>query len=284
MNVENAFTEVLTQIYRVVSKKALDIGDDPAAPSTLVAKMMSLLSRSLGAVHPKFVMTMKRSVKVLPVSRGDGIYQKGMDMALSKLNNGGWVHIFPEGSRSKDGGKTIAPAKRGVGRLVMDADSLPVVIPFVHTGMQDIMPVGKRIPRAGKRVIVVVGDPINFDDLIIDNRDDTQHISRAEPSDFQGPPKQAKLELHLEPEQAKPELLLEQGVAQSAVICSDAGVPHWFRHHMNPSELMGFAARGLLKNGRAMEEGYREFQVSDNRLQRTCFGDLKVFQDGALLH
>jgi len=32
MNVEDAFTEVLTQIYRVVSKKALDIGDDPAAP------------------------------------------------------------------------------------------------------------------------------------------------------------------------------------------------------------------------------------------------------------
>ena len=38
-------------------------------------------------------------------------------MALSKLNSGGWVHIFPEGSRSRDGGKTIAPAKRGVGRL-----------------------------------------------------------------------------------------------------------------------------------------------------------------------
>jgi len=71
--------------------------------------------------------TFFRSVKVLPVSRGDGIYQKGMDMALSKLNSGGWVHIFPEGSRSRDGGKTIAPAKRGVGRLVMDADSLPVV-------------------------------------------------------------------------------------------------------------------------------------------------------------
>ncbi|CAN6336803.1 unnamed protein product, partial [Urochloa humidicola] len=32
MNVEDAFTEVLTQIYRVVSKKALDIDDDPAAP------------------------------------------------------------------------------------------------------------------------------------------------------------------------------------------------------------------------------------------------------------
>jgi len=44
-------------------------------------------------------------------------FVQGMDMALSKLNSGGWVHIFPEGSRSRDGGKTIAPAKRGVGRL-----------------------------------------------------------------------------------------------------------------------------------------------------------------------
>ncbi|GMY24242.1 ras-related protein RABA1f-like [Fagus crenata] len=31
LNVENAFTEVLAQIYRVVSRKALDIGDDPSA-------------------------------------------------------------------------------------------------------------------------------------------------------------------------------------------------------------------------------------------------------------
>ncbi|XP_020599754.1 ras-related protein RABA1f-like [Phalaenopsis equestris] len=32
MNVEIAFTEVLSQIYRVVSRKALDVGDDPSAP------------------------------------------------------------------------------------------------------------------------------------------------------------------------------------------------------------------------------------------------------------
>ncbi|KAJ8471131.1 hypothetical protein OPV22_025474 [Ensete ventricosum] len=30
LNVENAFTEVLSQIYRVTSKKALDVGDDTA--------------------------------------------------------------------------------------------------------------------------------------------------------------------------------------------------------------------------------------------------------------
>ncbi|CAA7399904.1 unnamed protein product [Spirodela intermedia] len=103
--------------------------------------------------------------KVLPVSRGDGVYQKGMDMALSKLNNGGWVHIFPEGSRSRDGGRTMASSKRGVGRLVMDADNTPIVIPLVHTGMQEIMPIGSCLPRIGKRVTVLVGDPITFEDL-----------------------------------------------------------------------------------------------------------------------
>ncbi|PNY03907.1 tafazzin [Trifolium pratense] len=107
-----------------------------------------------------------RSVKVLPVSRGDGIYQEGMDMALSKLNNGGWVHIFPEGSRSRDGGKTMGSCKRGVARFVLDGDSIPIVIPFVHTGMQEIMPIGASIPRIGKMVTVIVGDPIKFDDII----------------------------------------------------------------------------------------------------------------------
>ncbi|KAM3378072.1 tafazzin [Capsicum galapagoense] len=107
-----------------------------------------------------------KHVKVLPVSRGDGIYQKGMDMAISKLNRGGWVHIFPEGSRSRDGGKTMGSIKRGIGRLVLDADNVPIVVPFVHTGMQDIMPVGAKLPRIGKTVTVLVGDPIEFDDLL----------------------------------------------------------------------------------------------------------------------
>nr|GLL37326.1 tafazzin isoform X1 [Ipomoea trifida] len=118
-----------------------------------------------------------KSVKVLPVSRGDGIYQKGMDMAISKLNRGGWVHIFPEGSRSRDGGKTMGSAKRGIGRLILDADCIPIVVPFVHTGMQEIMPIGAKFPRIGKTVTVLVGDPIEFDDLIA--AEGEQNISRG---------------------------------------------------------------------------------------------------------
>ncbi|KAG6427313.1 hypothetical protein SASPL_111555 [Salvia splendens] len=118
-----------------------------------------------------------KSVKVLPVSRGDGIYQKGMDLAISKLNRGGWVHIFPEGSRSRNGGKTMGSAKRGIGRLVLDADNTPIVVPFVHTGMQEVMPVGAMFPRVGKTVTVLVGDPISFDDLISGGED--KNMSRG---------------------------------------------------------------------------------------------------------
>ncbi|XP_010464077.1 PREDICTED: tafazzin-like [Camelina sativa] len=117
-----------------------------------------------------------RSVKVLPVSRGEGIYQQGMDIAISKLNNGGWVHIFPEGSRSRDGGKTMGSAKRGIGRLILDADTLPMVVPFVHTGMQDIMPVGASVPRLGKTVTVIIGDPIHFNDIL--GTEGAKHVSR----------------------------------------------------------------------------------------------------------
>lgn len=107
-----------------------------------------------------------RCVKVLPLARGSGVYQKGIDLAVEKLKEGDWVHIFPEGSRSRDGGKTVGGAKRGIGRLVLDAGKIPLVVPFVHSGMQEVMPIGSKFPSIKKKVIVLVGNPIKVDDLI----------------------------------------------------------------------------------------------------------------------
>lgn len=75
-----------------------------------------------------------------------------MESALAKLDRGEWVHLFPEGSRSRDGGKTIQPIKRGVGRLVAEARESPVVLPFVHLGMAGVIPRGAKIPAGGNDV------------------------------------------------------------------------------------------------------------------------------------
>ncbi|KAL2941037.1 Tafazzin [Bienertia sinuspersici] len=244
-----------------------------------------------------------RSVKVLPVSRGDGIYQKGLDLAVNKLNDGGWVHIFPEGSRSRDGGRTVGTAKRGVGRLVVDADKTPIVIPFVHTGMQEIIPIGASFPRIGKTVTVLIGDPVEFDDLL--NAEETELSSRGNLYDAVSTRVGERLkELKLQVDKLaveKPRQMKEyalQGIGRAAEILqqldwesfgmnshisyqddsefsklqrqnkevilshqedsvpenysmtqfSDGGIMSKIQSHINSTEFMGFAARGVLLN------------------------------------
>jgi monolysocardiolipin acyltransferase len=63
------------------------------------------------------------------------------------------VHIFPEGTRSRDG--QMGPVRKGVGRLVAScADARPVIVPFVHSGMQEVLPKGSLLPKANREVSV----------------------------------------------------------------------------------------------------------------------------------
>jgi monolysocardiolipin acyltransferase len=109
------------------------------------------------------------AAKVLPVQRGGGINQPGMMAAKERLVAGDWIHVFPEGTRSKDG-VTLGPIRKGVGSLVAAAAEAsstlpPLVVPFYHRGMNKVMPRGQVLPSVGHEVSVIVGEPIKMDDL-----------------------------------------------------------------------------------------------------------------------
>ena len=101
--------------------------------------------------------------RAAPIVRGGGIDQPGMRLLRDRLLAGDWVHMFPEGGRTRDPeGRMLADFKAGAGWLI--AETRPIALPFYHYGMHRVLPVGATRPRSGNRVRVVFGSPLDCDD------------------------------------------------------------------------------------------------------------------------
>lgn len=125
------------------------------------------------------------SGKALPIKRGAGIDHVFLEEFFKKVQDGKWVNIFPEakivqggylgGREDKAAREKIGRLKWGVGKLIARAEVPPVVVPIYHLGMDKILPQDEKmlrsmIPKTGQDVIAIVGDPIDFEDLLAQYR------------------------------------------------------------------------------------------------------------------
>ena len=100
-----------------------------------------------------------RSMKAIPLIRGRGVYQEGMNRLIQAVKEGGVLQIYPEGTRTRTG--EIGNGKEGVGRIVLESGA--PVIPMFHQGLEKILPIGNGIPSFGREIRVAIGQPLTFD-------------------------------------------------------------------------------------------------------------------------
>lgn len=137
--------------------------------------------------------------KVLPATRGAGVDQPSLSLLSHKLNRYRWVHVYPEGRtwqesghppRRADGrlclpgsdrcgpvGARLGPLKWGVGKLIAESETTPIVLPMFHTGMERVLPQEATnndllysVPRVGQRICVLFGREVEVTDLVREYR------------------------------------------------------------------------------------------------------------------
>ncbi|ODO10724.1 hypothetical protein I350_01321 [Cryptococcus amylolentus CBS 6273] len=105
--------------------------------------------------------------QVIETHRGGGIFQEAVDRAVQLLQDGSWIHIFPEGKVNQQltnpaGG--LLRFKWGIGRIIMDSQVMPEIIPIWISGFDQIMNETRGsprfIPRPGAKISITVGQPL----------------------------------------------------------------------------------------------------------------------------
>lgn len=131
---------------------------DPPLVASGINRLVSILARESLFRYPG-VGWLLRSWNAVPVDR-DGGGAKGLRAIMGRLDEGGAILLFPEGTRSEDG--KLGQARAGVGLTVIK--SAAPVVPVRVFGTLEAYGRNVKIPRP-HQIIVSYGKPIDFSAL-----------------------------------------------------------------------------------------------------------------------
>lgn len=113
------------------------------------------------------------AVNAHPIKREGGDIN-AFKIALSRLEKGEAVLIFPEGTRSRDG--NLQEAKSGIGFLQRSSGA--AVLPCYIKGSQEAWPRHSRFPRPS-RISVHFGKPLVFEEISSDKKKQYAYVSQG---------------------------------------------------------------------------------------------------------
>jgi 1-acyl-sn-glycerol-3-phosphate acyltransferase len=131
---------------------------DPPLVGAGVRRQINFLARDTIFRVP-ILAGILRSWEVVPVDR-DGGTGRGLKMILSRLEKGGAIILFPEGTRSRNG--ELNPARSGIGLAVIK--STAPVVPSRVFGTRQAFGPHMLLPRP-RRLTVKYGRPLLFEAL-----------------------------------------------------------------------------------------------------------------------
>jgi monolysocardiolipin acyltransferase len=162
----------------------------PPTSSHRIASNRHLICRAFPRCSPpdpqnKYLQMVLGGGNVIPLDRSGSLEQPLFQRFHEKLAEGSWCHIFAEGKvrqswRFDDDEPHLGAFKFGVGKLIAHCKTSPVVVPFYHRGMDNVIPEKvlpdkktKRastpvsiVPRRGNDIRLHVGEPLDFTDKV----------------------------------------------------------------------------------------------------------------------
>ena len=131
---------------------------DPPVVSCASPRAVSFMAKE-ELFKPPVFGPLIRSLGAFPVKRG-GVDKSSIRLAIARLQAGGTLIMFPEGTRGD--GKTMSPLQAGVAILAKRSGA--AVVPVGVCGSHRMMPKGAKLPRFS-RLKVSFGKPFTWEDV-----------------------------------------------------------------------------------------------------------------------